>query len=142
MACHTSAKKLAGSSGILVFWWTCRDLRIFAVQHRQHCQHHQHQHQTKGPITCRISKIGRLLLQLFSVWQIEARPYAVAHLCIFICIYIYIHICIYIYIHICIYIYIWYSVASPPPPPTNGHGSGKYPPPPLWLWSCGWVVVV
>ena len=31
-------------------------------------------------------------------------------------------------------------------PPPHGHRSDKYPPPPvfvvLWLWSCGWVVVV
>ena len=33
-----------------------------------------------------------------------------------------------------------YGTALPAPTPTNGHGSDKYPP--LWLWSCGWVVVV
>ena len=39
------------------------------------------------------------------------------------------------------YAYIWYSVASPPPPPMV-MGQPSTPPPPLWLWSCGWVVVV
>ena len=39
-------------------------------------------------------------------------------------------------------VYMVQRCQPPPPPPTNGHGSDKYPPPPLWLWSCGWVVVV
>ena len=51
-----------------------------------------------------------------------------------------------VHIYIYIYIYIWYSVASPPPPPPPPHQWSRVrqvpPPPPVWLWSCGWVVVV
>ena len=43
----------------------------------------------------------------------------------------------YIYMHIYIY-----RTALPPPPPPHQWSWVRQVPPPLWLWSCGWVVVV